>query len=133
MIIEIEPTSPTPIYLQVMFQIKKAIVQGYVSAGDSLPSVRSLASELGINMHTINKAYNLLTDDGILVKSQKGYFIQDKFQRTLSEEVRNEMKGRLETLIVDAYIHQLSEDEIEAWTKKIMEDLKKGEKADVDF
>ncbi|WP_373748317.1 GntR family transcriptional regulator [Jeotgalibaca porci] len=56
MIIEIEPTSETPIYLQLMFQIKRAVVTGELLSGDTLPSVRGLASELGVNMHIVNKA-----------------------------------------------------------------------------
>lgn len=133
MLIEIEPTNETPIYLQIMFQIKKAIVQGAITSGENLPSVRSLASELGVNMHTINKAYNLLTDEAILIKSQKGYFIPESGQRVASDDFKNEMKNRLETLIVDAFIHKLPEEEVELWTQTIIKDLKRGGKPDVDI
>ncbi|WP_373781014.1 GntR family transcriptional regulator, partial [Jeotgalibaca porci] len=71
MIIEIEPTSETPIYLQLIFKIKKAVVTDELLSGDTLPSVRGLASELGVNMHTVNKAYNLLNDESVLIKSTK--------------------------------------------------------------
>lgn len=59
-------------------QIKMGILKREWSFGDGLPSVRSLASELGINMHTVNKAYNLLADEGVLVKNQKGYFVSER-------------------------------------------------------
>lgn len=133
MLIEIEPTNETPIYLQVMFQIKKAILRGDISPGDNLPSVRMLASDLGINMHTINKAYNLLVDESVLGKSQKGYFIQENHSRFASEAMKNEMKNRLETVVVDAFIHQLPEEEVESWIEEIIGELKKGEIPDVDI
>lgn len=133
MIIEIEPTSDTPIYLQIMHQIKHAVVRGDFKSGASLPSVRVLASDLGINMHTINKAYNLLVDDAVLVKSQKGYMIQEDDQRQATQELKEEMKNRLETIIVDAYIHQVPEHEIDSWTETILKKLKKGEMSDVDI
>lgn len=76
MFIEILPNSDTPIYTQLMYQIKIGILKREWSFGDGLPSVRSLASELGINMHTVNKAYNLLADEGVLVKKSERLFCQ---------------------------------------------------------
>ena len=133
MIIEIEPTSETAIYMQIMYQIKYAIVRGDLKAVGNLPSVRMLASDLGVNMHTINKAYNLLVDEAILIKSQKGYMIQEESLRQANQELKEEMKKRLETIIVDAYIHQVPEKEIDSWAQEIMDKLKKGEMSDVDI
>lgn len=133
MIIEIEPTSETAIYLQIMHQIKYAIVRGDLKAGGNLPSVRILASDLGVNMHTINKAYNLLVDEAILIKSQKGYVIQDEGLRRASQELKEELKKRMETIMVDAYIHRIPKKEIDSWTQEIMANLKKGEMCDVDI
>lgn len=133
MIIEIEPTNETAIYLQIMYQIKHAVVRGDLKAGGNLPSVRMLASDLGVNMHTINKAYNLLVDEAILIKSQKGYMVQEESLRQASQELKEEMKKRLETIMVDAYIHHVPEKEIDSWTQEIMNKLKKGEMSDVDI
>lgn len=133
MIIEIEPTSETPIYLQLMFQIKRAVVTGELLSGDTLPSVRGLASELGVNMHTVNKAYNLLNDESVLIKSTKGYTVQVGEKRKANDFLKEEMKNKLEALLVDAFIHQLPEEEIAAWSEIIMKELKKGDKANVDI
>lgn len=133
MIIEIEPTSETPIYLQLMFQIKRAVVTGELLSGDTLPSVRGLASELGVNMHTVNKAYNLLNDESVLIKSTKGYTVQVGEKRKANDFLKEEMKNKLEALLVDAFIHQLPEEEIAAWSEVIMKELKKGDKANVDI
>lgn len=133
MIIEIEPTSETPIYLQLMFQIKRAVVTGELLSGDTLPSVRGLASELGVNMHTVNKAYNLLNDESVLIKSTKGYTVQVEEKRKANDFLKEEMKNKLEALLVDAFIHQLPEEEIAAWSEVIMKELKKGVETNVDI
>ncbi|WP_373711978.1 GntR family transcriptional regulator [Jeotgalibaca porci] len=133
MIIEIEPTSETPIYLQLMFQIKRAVVTGELLSGDTLPSVRGLASELGVNMHTVNKAYNLLNDESVLIKSTKGYTVQVGEKRKANDFLKEEMKNKLEALLVDAFIHQLPEEEIAAWSEVIMKELKKGVETNVDI
>lgn len=133
MIIEIEPTSETPIYLQLMFQIKRAVVTGELLSGDTLPSVRGLASELGVNMHTVNKAYNLLNDESVLIKSTKGYTVQVGEKRKANDFLKEEMKNKLEALLVDAFIHQLPEEEITAWSEVIMKELKKGVETNVDI
>ena len=66
-IVEIDQRSDVPIYEQLHRQLIAAIVGDELSPGDSLPSVRSLAVDLGINLHTVNKAYALLRDEGYIV------------------------------------------------------------------
>lgn len=56
----------TPIYLQIMRHIKSGIVAGSVKNGDELPSRRVLSSLLGVNPNTIQKAYKLLEDEGVI-------------------------------------------------------------------
>ena len=53
-----------PLYLQIRNQIVAGIATGELEPGQALPSVRSLASDLGINLHTVNKAYAVLRDEG---------------------------------------------------------------------
>ena len=67
MIVEIDQRSDVPIYEQLHRQFIAAIAGDELSPGDSLPSVRSLAVDLGINLHTVNKAYALLRDEGYIV------------------------------------------------------------------
>lgn len=64
MLISLEPNSPIPLYKQIHDQIVAGIAMGELEPGTSLPSVRSLASDLGINLHTVNKAYAVLRDEG---------------------------------------------------------------------
>ena len=76
MILRIDQASPDPIYLQIRNQIVEGIARGELVAGDSLPSVRALASDLGINLHTVNKAYAVLRDEGyVAMRGRSGAFI----------------------------------------------------------
>ncbi|MFR3090708.1 MAG: GntR family transcriptional regulator [Eggerthella lenta] len=64
MVIRIDQKSEEPLYLQIRSQIIAAIATGELVPGTALPSVRALASDLGINLHTVNKAYAVLRDEG---------------------------------------------------------------------
>ena len=64
--IELDFNSPEAIYIQLRNQIVMQIAQEQLRDGDSLPSVRCLAGELGVNMHTVNKAYAMLRQEGYL-------------------------------------------------------------------
>ena len=68
----------TPVYQQIRNQIVAAIGQGELCPTDRLPSVRSLASDLGINIHTVNKAYAVLRDEGYLfMRGRSGAIVAD--------------------------------------------------------
>ncbi|MCM1496380.1 MAG: GntR family transcriptional regulator [Bacteroides sp.] len=64
MVIEIDFNSDEALYIQLRNQIIMGIAKDVLKEGESLPSVRRLANELGVNMHTVNKAYALLRQDG---------------------------------------------------------------------
>ena len=66
MFIEIDFNSDEAIYIQLRNQIIMGIATSSIQEGDTLPSVRQLADNIGINMHTVNKAYNVLRQEGFL-------------------------------------------------------------------
>ncbi|WP_194922233.1 GntR family transcriptional regulator, partial [Catenulispora rubra] len=66
MLLTVEPDGDVPIYQQLRDQIVVAVAAGVLVAGDSLPTTRQLAADLGINMHTVNKAYDLLRREGLI-------------------------------------------------------------------
>ena len=66
-----ELTDGTPIYLQILLHIKRGVVSGAVWDGDELPSRRALSALLGVNPNTIQKAYRILEDEG-LIESRAG-------------------------------------------------------------
>lgn len=78
MLITIDAAAAEPLYLQIRNQIVAGIATGQLESGQSLPSVRSLASDLGINLHTVNKAYAVLRDEGyVRMRGRAGAVIAD--------------------------------------------------------
>ena len=76
MFIRIDQALPDPLYRQIRDEIVRGIAQGELAPGDALPSVRNLASDLGINLHTVNKAYALLRDEGfVLMRGRQGAYV----------------------------------------------------------
>lgn len=95
MIVRIDQSLGVPIYQQVRDQVVAAIAAGELVEGDALPSVRALAVDLGINLHTVNKAYALLRDDGYLVvRGRAGAFVA-KPMSTRDEGLAAEADKRL--------------------------------------
>ena len=86
MLIAVDAAAAEPLYLQIRNQIVAGIATGQLEPGQSLPSVRSLASDLGINLHTVNKAYAVLRDEGyLLMRGRSGAVVAD-YQQAASAE-----------------------------------------------
>ena len=66
MLIEIDFNSNEAIYVQLQNQIIMGIATDAIREGDTLPSVRQLADTVGIHMHTVNKAYSILRQEGFI-------------------------------------------------------------------
>lgn len=66
MIIDLDMSSSTPIYVQLRNQIVKGIGKGELKTGEKLPTVRQLASDAGVNTMTVNKAYQILKNEGFI-------------------------------------------------------------------
>ena len=94
MIIEVDFNSDEAIYIQLCNQIIMGIATSVIREGDSLPSVRQLADTIGVNMHTVNKAYSVLKREGyISLDKRRGAVIAldvDKMEQL--EEMRRELK-----------------------------------------
>ena len=76
MMIEIDFSSDEAIYIQLTNQIIMGIATSRLQEGDTLPSVRQLADTVGINMHTVNKAYSLLRQEGfVTIDRRRGAII----------------------------------------------------------
>ena len=97
MFIQIEPTSDIPIYAQLVSQLIEAIACGKLVGGDTLPSVRSLAADLGMNMHTVNKAYHelerkeiirIVPKSGAIVNSLSQKGIRGNHLERISKEIK---------------------------------------------
>jgi DNA-binding transcriptional regulator YhcF (GntR family) len=104
MLLSVEPASDVPIYLQLRNQIVEALVRGELREDDALPSVRQLAVDLGINLHTVNKAYKVLEDEGYLhIYGRRGARITA--QPGYNDEYLNELEAQLARLHIEAQSH----------------------------
>jgi len=76
--IEIDVNDDLPIFSQLVNQVKEHVTSGILVSGFSLPSIRQLANELGVNQNTVAKAYKILERDAIIVaKGYRGTFIHE--------------------------------------------------------
>lgn len=120
MIIEIDFNSDEALYLQLRNQIILGIATAQFHEGDSLPSVRQLADSIGINMHTVNKAYTVLKQEGyVKVDRRKGAVIAidiDKL-RTLEE-----LKREMQVIIAKSSCKDISREEIHELIDEIYEE-----------
>ena len=119
----INHTSMEPIYEQIMAQVKAEVIEGRMTAGDALPSVRALSRELKISALTVKKAYDNLETEGLVVTVHgKGSFIANTNQELLLEERRKELEKELEEAVRKARLGGLTEKEIRESFEIIMED-----------
>ncbi len=104
MFIQLDFESEIPIYEQLKNEIVIGIAKKQLSPGERLPSVRSLASDIGINLHTVNKAYQQLKQEGyLLIHRQRGVVVNpegvvkadDAFILQLTEKLRPQIADSL--------------------------------------
>ena len=109
MLIQLNFKSGTPVYLQVVDQIKAAAASGSLKTGEALPSIRPMAEQLRINRNTVAKAYAELEGQGIIETiAGKGCFLKDN-NSPLRKEVRLKMVAEaLDDAIVKAHHLQIS-------------------------
>lgn len=120
MIIEIDFNSDEALYLQLRNQIILGIATSQFREGDSLPSVRQLADSIGINMHTVNKAYTVLKQEGFVkVDRRKGAVIAIDIDRIRTME---EIRKDLQVILAKSSCKNITRDEIHALIDEIYED-----------
>lgn len=105
MTILISNQSPIPIYQQIVNQLIQAIMQGDLGAGDILPSIRALATELKISVITTKRAYDELEQQGYIVVVQgKGCFVADQSTGLLQETRLRRVEEKLSDAVEAAQI-----------------------------
>jgi len=120
MLIEIDFNSYQAIYMQLRDQIIMGIASSRFQEGDMLPSVRQLADTIGVNMHTVNKAYTVKKQEGyVKVDRRKGVMVAVDIDRMQAlEEIREDL---LVTL-AKASCKNISGEEVHALIDEIYED-----------
>ena len=95
------PEEGLPIYLQIIRHVKRGIAAGTVQGGDELPSRRMLSAQLGVNPNTVQKAYRLLEEEG-LITSRSGAKSEVVLSPGTVEQVRNQLLEQEAGLLVQA-------------------------------
>lgn len=121
MIIEIDFQSEEALYIQLRNQIILGIATSTIHEGDALPSVRQMADNIGINMHTVNKAYAVLKQEGFLrLDRRKGAIIAldiDKMQAL------QELENSLRVVLAKGRCKHISRSEIHDMVDEILDDM----------
>lgn len=121
MLIEIDFQSEEAIYMQLRNQIVLGIATSMIQEGDTLPSVRQLAGDIGINMHTVNKAYSVLREEGLVtIDRRKGAVIAvdvDKIQAI------RELQQRMRVLLAKGICKNISRQEVHEMIDEIYDEL----------
>lgn len=122
MLIRIEPDGPVPIYQQLRDRIIEAIATGEATVGSGLPATRQLAVDLGINFHTVSKAYDLLRQEGLLRIGRKaGAVVQrDAGSGPPGPGWEEDWVGRLRTMLAEATAQGLPAEEIAHYCQDIL-------------
>ena len=110
MILNVDLTSEVPLYQQLRDRIVEAIADGVLAEGSSLPPIRALAADFGINFHTVNKAYDLLRQQGLIRLNRKTGAV---VTTTVADQpFRAEWTARARTLLAEAVAKGLPPDEV---------------------
>lgn len=124
MYVEIDFSSEEAIYIQLRNQIIFGIATSQLQEGDNLPSVRELADNIGINMHTVNKAYTILKQDGYLkLDRRKGAVIAIDINKLKAIE---ELKENLRYILAEAICKNVSCIEIHEAVDQIFSEFERG-------
>ncbi|MFD2043387.1 GntR family transcriptional regulator [Ornithinibacillus salinisoli] len=128
MYISLDFESKEPIYTQLVHQIIAGIAKEELSPGEALPSVRSLAADIGINLHTVNKAYQQLKQEGfILIHRQKGVVINPDGVPQADESYMEKLEANLHPLIAESICRGVSKDEFLTLAGQLYEKFKQKE------
>ena len=120
MILEVDVNSEEALYIQLRNQIIVGIATNRLKEGESLPSVRQLAESIGINMHTVNKAYTVLKQEGFVkVDRRRGAVIAIDADRISDLE---QMRESLRVILARASCRNISREEVHALIDEIYEE-----------
>lgn len=124
MYVEIDFNSEEAIYIQLRNQIIYGIATSQLQEGENLPSVRELAEHIGINMHTVNKAYTILKQEGYLkLDRRKGAVVALDYNKLKAIE---NMRDELRVVLARAFCKNISCEEAHEIVNDIFNEFERG-------
>ncbi|MDT2521765.1 GntR family transcriptional regulator [Enterococcus raffinosus] len=123
MILEIDPHSEEPIYLQLRKQIIIGIARGELKPNEQLPTVRQFADELGVNTMTVSKGYQQLREEGYLITDRrKGTFVAP-----LPVSPKATSEENLTLLLAELYLSEPNEKAVQEKVHRILTSFRKDD------
>ncbi|NBI27877.1 GntR family transcriptional regulator [Chengkuizengella marina] len=127
MLVHIDQKSQTPIYEQIIKQIKELKVKGILQVNEKLPSVRELSSILLVNPNTVSKAYQELERQEVIVTLRgKGTFISDQPVSNLDSKKMEELKKTIKQVLIEAKYYGVSKEQLTEWLDELDKELGGG-------
>lgn len=122
MILTIDFQSATPIYQQIREKIVAEIAAGRVETGEKLPPIRTLANELKVNLHTVNKAYQQLEQEGLIkLLGRRGAIVGEP-----SATDKQQTKKNLQQAVTEAVAYGLDYPQLQKVVHQTCQQLKEG-------
>lgn len=121
MLIQINFESEIPIYMQLRKQLIIGIAKGELTPGETLPSVRQLAEDIGINLHTVNKTYNILKTEGYLTIDRRKGALVNEIPHSNDTTSKDKLKEDLDLILSQLYCKGVSKEDLSQWVNKTFE------------
>jgi GntR family transcriptional regulator len=121
--LQLDFRSGSPIYLQIVEQVRRLLISGELQPGDQLPTVRQMAAELRVNFNTVARAYRML-DEARLISTQqgRGTYILDQTVVDLDEKIKQaSLDVRLRKVLSSLLNEGYTREEILAELKRIVQ------------
>lgn len=124
MFIQLNFNSDIPIYEQLKSEIIIGIAKGELLPEERLPSVRQLASDIGINLHTVNKAYKQLEEEGFLIiHRQRGAIVHPDGGPKADHAYKRKMVETLRPIIANTICRDIKKDEVLTIVRQLYKEL----------
>ncbi|WP_096440189.1 GntR family transcriptional regulator [Alteribacter populi] len=124
MYFNIDPKKNTPLYEQIIHQVKEMCAKGLLRPNEKLPSVRELSSQIVINPNTVSKAYRELERQGVIMTIRgRGTFISEDFVQTHDPREVEKIRQSLKQVVIDSHYAGIQKDQVREWMDEFYEDI----------
>src|SRR6056297_1389278 len=125
MMIKIEFKSKTPIYKQLRKQIIEGIASGDLQPGESMPSVRQMAEDIGINLHTVNKTYQILKNQGYLISHRRKKVVVNSREKMIDPDYKRQLEKKLRPIIAESICQGVEQKEFKNIVSNLYDEIQK--------
>lgn len=122
--IQIDTNSPLLLYMQVGNQLIEQIAKGHIQDNEMLPSIRNMAQDIGINIHTVSKSYRELEKKAIIkMENRLNATVIARSNRRLDETQLHHLELSIKNMIMEAYVMGYSKKQIKQYITKVLDQV----------